>query len=215
MAKEILRKCQKCDKSGERSIDIENDDFLIVKKNGATTYYHTDCYLMHLITRKKDRKTEEEALIEIENIKTSMKEEVNEKISKEKFISLLMDYYGITFVPKRFYLKLSSIKNGTYQGIQHAIMYSELLEMYQNPKQISNLERLAGKKGIQRKDRLDWDLAIVLSNYDKYKKWKLRQTSVETVEDKKIKSILTKMKEDTIKKNNSDDDSVDINELIL
>lgn len=210
--KEIKRKCQICDGKNECSINIDVDDFIMVKKGQVSEYYHTQCYYIYLITKKK--MTEQESLLEIQRIKSLMIEEVEDKKYREKLCGLIMDLYNISFLPKYFFIRLSEINRGTYKNIKEAISNFELFEMYSNQKLIAKLEKVAIKKGIEKDNRLYWDLAIILGEFENYKKWKRKNPS-DNINTDRLKEDLKQIKQ--MKKNvqQNDDDEINITELIL
>ena len=210
--KEIRRKCQICDGKNEYSINIDADDFIMIKKGQASEYYHTQCYYIYLITKKK--MTEQESLLEIQRIKSLMIEEVEDKKYREKLCGLIMDLYNISFLPKYFFIRLSEINRGTYKNIKEAISNFELFEMYSNQKLIAKLEKIAIKKDIKKDNRLYWDLAIILGEYENYKKWK-RQSSSKDIDIDKLKEDLKQIKQMQKSIKQDDDDEINITELIL
>ena len=210
--KEIVRKCQKCDGKNERSINIDVDDFIAIKNKNTTLYFHTQCYYLHLIT--KERMSEENALLEIQRIKSVMTKEIEEQLYKDKLCYYIMNNYNISYLPKYFYIRLNEIVKGTYKNTNQPIQYSELYEMYSNQKLIAKLGKIAIKNNIKdMQKRLYWDLAIIISEYDNYKKWKRKHIS-EDINISDIKTELKKMK-NNIKKNENIENEININDLIL
>jgi len=210
--KGIKRKCQICDGKNEQSINIDADDFVMIKKGKTSEYYHTQCYYIYLITKKK--MTEQESLLEIQRIKSLMIEEIEDKKYREKLCELIMCLYNISFLPKYFFIRLSEINKGTYKNIKEAISNFELFEMYSNQKLIAKLEKIAIKKGIEKDNRLYWDLAIILGEYENYKKWKRQKVSKDINTDK-LKEELKQIKQMQKNIQQNDDNEIDINELIL
>ncbi|MCK9268503.1 MAG: hypothetical protein M0P14_07320 [Alkaliphilus sp.] len=210
--KEITRKCRMCDGKNEQSINIEVDDFVMIKKGKISEYYHTQCYLMYLITKK--RMTEQESLLEIQRIKSLMIEDVEDKKYREKLCELIMNLYNISFLPNYFFIRLSEINKGTYKNIKEPISNLELFEMYSNQKLIAKLEKIAIKKGIEKDNRLYWDLSIILNEYEAYKRWK-RNNVTKDINIIKIKEDMQKIKQMQTNIKQVDDDDVDITELIL
>lgn len=209
--KEIKRKCQICDKKNEQSINVDVDDFITTKKGKLKKYCHTQCYLIYLITKKK--MSEKDALLEIQRLKSLMFEEIEEQKYREKLCNLIMNIYSISCLPKYFFIRLAEINKGTYRNIKEPISNFELFEMYSNQKLIAKLENIALKKGIEKNNRLYWDLSIVLGEYENYKKWK-RNHVAKDINTLKIKDELQKIKQmKTNQKNNEEE--IDIQDLIF
>lgn len=208
----IKRKCQICDGKNEKSIDTETDDYVAIKKNDANLYYHTQCYQIYLMTKKK--MSEEESVLEIQRLKAIMAEQMEEMKYRDKLCRLIMDLYDISHLPKYFFIRLSEINNGTYKNIKEPISNFDLFEMYSNQKLIAKLGNIALKKGISKDRRLYWDLAIVLNEYEGYKKWK-RNNIAKDIDIIKIKKEMAKVKQVQQKIAEKEDDEVDITELIL
>lgn len=208
---QLIRKCQICDKTKERSINIEKDDYVYIDGK----YYHTECYHIFLITKKK--MSEKEAITKIQKIKQQMKLKSEQNLYRDKLTKLLLEVYSNMYVlPGYFYMKLNEINKGKYKGLKAPISNMELYEMYSNPKLINRLNKVAYKKRIKIEDRPTWDLAIVLSEYNNYKKSKKRQL-INSVTDDNLKGEVKKIKKDIekAKKNKKNNNTVDINDFIL
>jgi hypothetical protein len=211
--KEILRKCQVCDSTNEQSIDIKVDDYISVINGKSYKFYHTDCYKKKLFEKGLDSTIIDQEIQYIKNL--MIKNEVVSEV-KDKFFYKIMDIYNLTILPKPYYLRTTSIVNGTYGKMKEPIGYLELFEMISNPKFIAKLERIALEKNIKLENggRLYWDLAIILNEYDNYKKAKIKQQqSGQYVEDEIIKQIRL-MKTKTIIKSKDNDTNINIYDLI-
>lgn len=208
-------KCWYCDKTGKKSLDKNSQDY--VKKDGKN--YHTECYKQML---KNKGIIELEIELEIKKLKQQMIEHEKEIELKNKpkneLCYWLMDFYNIDVLPTGFYHRLASITKGEYVKAKISISYEELLEIYK--KMANYLNKAAMKKGgfDNESGRLYWDLAIVINNYNDYKKWKHNQ-SLEKVENKKIdKLIKDDMKiKHVIRKENSNNFNImeEMNDLLL
>lgn len=202
-----------CDEKGEKSIDTRTDDY--IKYNGS--YAHSNCYKLKLTTRKQNRMTEDDAIIEIERIKSIMKAEVDLEKLKDDFFTMLMDYYGFS-LSSYHYQKIAEVVNGTRKGLHQPISYSELHEMYSNDKMLRKLEKIAFKKNITGTGRFSWDLSVMVGEYEKYKQSKVKKLheddNVNKIieEQKRMKQIMTK-KEAEAKR--TENENVDIADLLL
>lgn len=169
-----MAKCRTC----KETIDIKDDDFIKLKQK---FYYHTDCYI-----NKELEKEIPIAIIQevVDLAKKEYLEELQKKIKKYKQSNIrdgiknLTDWiqlaYDIDFLPKMFYIKMSSITNGSYKGLKEPVTYIELLDMLQRRKKQFDI-KFAGKKFSNNLQRFYYDLAVVLSQYESYKKWKIVQ----------------------------------------
>lgn len=170
----MLRKCYYCDLKGEQTIETDTDDFLIVENKG----YHTECYIKKLTKakQKRHRKTKEEASQIVEHLKnTEMKEWIlreQERKEKDSYFQYIMGYYDAK-IPNNYFTRIEEVVKGTMKGLPHPISYNEMYEMYQNPRFRQLLERARRRKGIAHgADALFYDLAILTSEHDKYRKKK-------------------------------------------
>lgn len=208
-------KCMVCDEKGEKSIDTNSDDYIKV----VSSYVHSDCYRVKLTTRRQNRLTESDAIVEIQRIKEIMDAEGNLAQLKDDFFRMLMDYYDIN-LPSYFYQKIAEIVNGKRKGLKDSISYSELYEMYSNEKMLRKLEKIAFKKNMNDMgSRLFWDLGVMVNEYDKYKKSKSKKLHEDDTvkklieETERMKHIITR--KDVENNEEKEDESVDLGDLII
>ena len=189
--KEILRKCKVCDKPKTKTINLEKDKFIFYNNS----YFHYDCFISLQMkrTRKKIELTYEEAKILADKmlIKTSESEVVNTLIDRDRLTYWIYENYDITVLPSLFFQKIKQINDGTFSmRINTPISYYDLLQIFKKMKtyldKVNNNNERKGKK-IDSIRRIDYDLAIVINNYDEYLKWKQKQKS-EEIEKAEIKS---------------------------
>lgn len=214
----MKRKCMVCDEKGEKSIETKSDDYIKV----GNSYAHTNCHRIKLTTRRQNRMTEEDAIVEIERIKEIMKSEQDLSQLKDDFFRMIMDYYNIN-LSTYFYQKIAEIVNGNRKGLNEPISYAELYEMYSNDKMLRKLEKIAYKKNMtDNNKRIFWDLGVMVNEYDNYKKFK----SKKLYEDDNVKKIIEdaeRMKHVTTRKEiedgketqESDSEEVDLSDLII
>lgn len=201
-------RCYYCDKRDEktkkwsRSLDKDKQDY--VKKNNKN--YHTKCYIKFL---KNKGKKNNEIDLEIYHLKEKMEEHENKIKLKNKpkndLCDWIMNYYNIDVLPTGFFHRLTSITKGEYAKARVKISYEELLDIYK--KMAGYLNKVAMNKGgfDNQSGRLYWDLAIVVNNYNDYKKWKesIHQSDENRKKiDKMIESdrIVSKIKEKNVEK---------------
>lgn len=207
-----------CDEKGEKSIETKDSDYIKV----GSSYAHTNCYKIRLTTRKQNRMSEEDAIVEIERIKSIMKAEVDLEKLKDDFFTMLMDYYNIN-LPSFFYQKIAEVVNGKRKGLRESISYAELYEMYSNDKMLRKLEKIAyGKNMSDMSKRLFWDLGVMVNEYDKYKKAKSKKiheddNTKKIIEDaERMKHVTSRIDVENGKKSQEDDnEEVDLQDLII
>jgi len=203
---ELFRKCQQCDEASEKSINLVENRY-IKTKNG---FYHYDCYINHLINKNYSYKESqiETAFLWNELQKTDEQIKVKSQTYKNKLYNLLVDLYGFkgtSEIPNHFYIKINNIVAGNYEKINEEIPYMDLYYMYK--KMITMLNKIAYQKSITNDKRLFWDLAIVISKYPEFRKWKLSKLE----EDATIQSTIDWHKTFFKIKSKTNDDTEDIN----
>lgn len=188
----VTRKCSIC----KEAIDItnSNEDFFIISKNGTNSYTHSCCYIKHYTSEKRRKpKTVDECKQFIKDCKSQNKDIVKAKNIKDELYAFIFDMYGISFFPNYFYIKMDSVFKGTYKNLNKPVPPEDLLDMWKQKK--SYLEKVAEqnrKKGteIDGVNRVNYDLAILLSKYDSYLKWKEQQKiAIAELEEQKKRSV--------------------------
>lgn len=151
-----------------KSIDTEKDEFIKDEKN---KYYHIKCFKEHLKKRKK--MTEEQIAEKIaERIEITLSD-VKESEEKNRFLQWIMNFYDGS-LPSYFLKKLQSVREGTYPGLNEAIDYKTLLDIYEH--MANYLKKIATKKQIKNNtQQMNYDLAVVIGNYGDYKRYKEKQ----------------------------------------
>jgi len=164
----MLRKCSICDVGKEPSINTKVNKYVYDKSK----YYHYDCYVNRLVTKKK--LTKEQAIIEAERIISLHLDSEKEKNAKDDFFQLIKDRYEQEYT-SYFFQKVNRMNNGTFRKeVSYCISYQEFLEMYSNEKMRIRLDQIAHKSNISNDERLDWDLGVMFNEYPKYLKAKRR-----------------------------------------
>ena len=184
--KEILRKCKICDKPKTKTIKLETEKFIYYQNS----YYHYDCFIKFqtgkkLLTLDKAKELADEMVI-----KTIESDYVNSLIDRDRLTYWIYDNYNLTVLPVLFFQKIKQINDGTFAvRINAPIYYYDLLQIFKKMKtyldKVNNNNERKGKK-IDLLRRIDYDLAIVINNYDEYLKWKQKQKT-EEIEKKIIK----------------------------
>lgn len=175
--KEVTRKCNIC----KSSIEINNprEDYIVITNGEKNIYTHSACYIKHYTSdRRRKPKTSDECRVFINECKKNTAAIIKQNTIKEELYNYLFDMYGISFFPKSFYVKMDSIYKGTYKGVNIPIPPEDILDMWKQKRNYLNkVEDQNRKKGkeIDSLGRINYDLAILLSRYDSYLKWKEQQ----------------------------------------
>lgn len=210
-------KCQLCDPvtpkgtTPIKTINSETDEFI----NDKGKYYHKNCYKRFLLN-KKGVSVQEAERIYNERLKETLLI-ANESNQKDKFLKWVMEFYDGS-LPSYFLKKLKSVREGTHEGIPEPITYETLLDIYKNME--NYLRKLAAQKQIQDDtQRMNYDLAVVVGNYGKYKRFKEKQRLNEGDKKQIDKQIEVTNKVNNIKIESNSDKEFDIadviNELLL
>jgi hypothetical protein len=189
----LLLKCNYCDPTitkdmreqglkPTKSINSEVDGYVKDEKN---KYYHVECYVQHLMKRKK--MGEEEAREKLKIQMDLVKAELKEMEEKDKFYKWIMNFYDSS-LPAYYCTKITEIINGQYEKVNEAIPYGTLLDIYE--KLANFLRKNAFKKDFKNTgQRMNYDLAVVIGKYGDYKKY---------IEKQKIEQETAKATSDTL-----------------
>lgn len=212
--KDILRKCSYCDNKGVKTIKVGKNKFLYYEGK----YYHYDCFIKYKNDHNEYNLSQEQ-IIKIADelvLKTKTIKSVRESIDRDRLTYWLYDNYNISVLPNLFFQKLKKINDGTYSDkIIVSISCYDLLQIFKKMKSYldkvnSNNERKG--KGIALSQRVNYDLAIVLNNYDEYVKWRQKQKTeniekVKLQEEIKSKNHIQINNITAIQKNNTQQDN--------
>ena len=187
----ITRKCSICREP--IYINDTNEDFFITLKNETKSYTHTNCYIKKQTTKKRSPKTVEECREYIEQCRQNAKVTEKKKSTKNELYEFLFDMYDISYFPQYFYIKMDSVYKGTMKNLNKPVPPEDLLDMWKQKR--NYLDKVAEqnrKKGneILGVNRVNYDLAILLSKYDSYLKWKEQQKiAIAELDESKKRSI--------------------------
>ena len=187
----ITRKCSICKEP--IYINDTNEDFFITLKNETKSYTHTNGYIEKQTTKKRSPKTVEECQEYIEQSRQSTKAIEKKKSTKNELYEFLFDMYDISYFPQYFYIKMDSVYKGTMKNLNKPVPPEDLLDMWKQKR--NYLDKVAEqnrKKGneISGVNRVNYDLAILLSKYDSYLKWKEQQKiAIAELDESKKRSI--------------------------
>lgn len=215
----ITRKCSIC----KEPIVLENgsENYFIEYKNNNSSCTHTKCYVDYHTTKKRKPKTIEECNEFINACRESAKLIEKKQNIRNELYEFLFEMYGISFFPNYFYIKMDSVYKGTYKNLNRSVPPEDLLDMWRQKR--NYLDKVAEqnrKKGteISGVNRVNYDLAILLSRYDAYLKWKeQQQIAVAEMNDSKKRSVEKIEYTDVVRPSSSkhtDNTTVDINSML-
>lgn len=219
MARTIVRKCSIC----KELIDISSDsnDFFIEEKNEVRKTYHCNCYINWQTNKKRGAKTVNECNKYIFECRKKVNSSKKEKNIKNQLYDFISDMYDMSYFPTHFFIKFNEVFTGKYKGLKKPVPPEDLLDMWQQKKKY--LLRVADKNKKNGKEitgigRIWYDLAILLSRYDRYLEWKEEQKNalVDKVETENNCIEVERYKEATTRKikNSSLSNGIDINSML-
>lgn len=202
---------------------LENgsEDYFIEYKNNNSSCTHTKCYIDYHTTKKRKPKTIEECNEFINSCRENAKSIEKKQNIKNELYDFLFEMYNISFFPNYFYVKINSVYKGTYKNLNRPVSPEDLLDMWRQKR--NYLDKVAEqnrKKGteISGVNRVNYDLAILLSRYDAYLKWKeQQQIAVAEVNDSKKRSIERIEYKDVVRPSgnkHTSNTTVDINSIL-
>lgn len=219
--KEIVRKCTVCDKTGCKTVKLDEDKFIYYNN----CYYHYNCFIKRRMLKNENTLTEEE-IIKIADdlvLKTKDNKTVKNSIDLDRLTYWLYENYNISSLPNLFFIKLKKINDGKYANrLSKPIFYYELLQIFIKMK--TYLDKINYKnehkdKKMTGSQRVEYDLAIVINNYDEYIKWRQKQAT-ESIEKQEIKddiSIKNNIQTENIvevRRSNNEDKEINIADLL-
>lgn len=203
----ITRKCKYC----REYINLDNDNYVYIKDR----YYHFDCAVEEKLSKPRNKFSKEQLIEKFLDIQKQNKKEIEYKITKDKLFRWLQYTYNTVVLPKYFYIKMDEIFSGTYKGLSKGIPPEDLLDMWKRKKnELDRINYSNVKKGksLFGCDRLNYDLAILLSKYDSYLKWKEQQKILENEKENIIAELnKPKISYDLIHKSTENKQNTDIN----
>lgn len=209
--KKTIRKCPFC----EDGIDINKVDntFFV----DGSKYIHCQCFVKHKTSLKKGAWGQGKCDDYIKQKLMTVEDDVAQRTIKKRLTDWVFEAYDISYLPTYFYTKLESIFSGTFKGQSRPVLPEHLLDMWQQKKlyldKIATRNAAAGKE-ISGVNRINYDIAIVLSKYDAYLDWKAQRE----VDKKSIVESATEIKNAPIKPvfqpGKSKNNKLDINEIL-
>lgn len=209
----ITRKCAVC----KEYINLDTDDFVYVKDK----YYHFNHIVEEKLSKPRNKLSKEELVEKYRKIQNDNKKDIEYKKEKDRLFKWLQNTYNTVVIPKYFYMKMDSVFDGTYKGLSRGIPPEDILDMWK--RKINELNRINNQNKNKGKvligvARIQYDLAILLSKYDSYLKWKEQQKIIEQErqqikDDFKNKIEFNKINT-TNKQDNSNSNGFNISDII-
>ena len=120
--------------------------------------------------------------------------------------------YNVTFLPKYFFINLDKIYKGEYKNLKEPVPVEDLFDMWQKKMDYLNKTYTYNKepgKDMQGVQRINYDLAILLSKYDSYKRWKEKQKAIQKQEQEfKKQQVFVNMAKIQVRPKISDSDDI-------
>ena len=178
--------CQHC----HNEIDEDSKWF-----KDASKPFHFDCYIEHKMSLKRHR-TREKYLAKAEELYQHRILTWQSNKLKDEFWAYIQDVYNISMIPTYTFIKMDSINKGTFKGLNKPIPLEDLFNMFKSKREV--LDKIHGSNMSKGKDmdnlgRFNYDTAVLLGQYDKYIKWKEKQSSTKSEEISKenVKKIVS------------------------
>ena len=197
MGKEVVRKCSICKE--QIYVERKSEDYFCNDKKNV--FKHSSCYINQQMSKKKNPKTYEECMEDIKEFKKIVY--VPKKNIRKEVTDFIYNMYGITSLPKHFFIKLDSIYSGTASNLSKPVPPEDLLDMWKQKK--SYLEDIAEKKRKHNGEplpvyvQINYDLAVLLGKYDSYLQWK-EKTRIASLESEKVsKNAMNKIDYEGVK----------------
>jgi hypothetical protein len=166
----------------EGIIVLENDDCVHLPEKKEN--YHKKCYELYLTKKNKLSQSNDEIISKVEIDWKNSRIWVSEQAYKNQLYFYIMDKYSVTVLPQKLFEKMQGIFEGTFVGMikGHGISAQEILFIWKSKQGYLdkvNAWNITNGKIIEGVGRINYDLAIVLSKYDEYLKWKVQNKVVE------------------------------------
>ena len=209
-------KCAYCCDGKER-ISVTDKNVKNFIKYDNKYFCSDECFMKFcnekLSNKRAKRSKWEKALNDIKELHKKTYEEVlSPAYYKDKLCWFLLEEYDVNSLPSYMYTKFDAITKGSYKLMKKGIPYNELLDMWQ--RKIKVFKKRKGRNQYEPLQLMNYDLEILLSKYDSYKKWKEKEKIYQeqsTLEIEKIKqsSVITKSLSTSSSKNDNIDDEMD------
>lgn len=113
---------------------------------------------------------------------------LDNQTAKDSLYTYLEEHYNVSFFPKYFFIKMTSIFDGSFKGLTQPIPASDLLDMFQQRQ--FKLDKDAAKRwGSNQPEpigRINYDLAVLMGKYGSYLMWKKSKEAEQKEVEKQI-----------------------------
>jgi hypothetical protein len=171
---DLKRNCKYC----KEKINLETDKVIIEVIKEKNNFFHYDCFINLNVLKKKNSITREEAEQKAQSLLNDSIAYINYEIAKKTLYRWLQKTYSITFFPSYFYVKMEQVFNGNYKGLSKKMSPTDIMDIWQRKiLEFNKFNAYKRSKGdvIEGVNRINYDLAVVLSKYDSFKKWQSSQ----------------------------------------
>lgn len=174
MSKVVIRKCKACDAAIE--IDPDNVCDLVYFKK---VYYHESCF-RELAIKRSSRKNSlpdwKEALDDnLRQVKKDADYMINYGVGHDALYDHIVEHYDVVIVPPGSKRLMEDVVGGEYKGKSKPIPYRDFaqcwIELQNDLDKIYSYNKQNGKQ-MTVGQRMNYDLAIVVSRYPDWKKTK-------------------------------------------
>lgn len=170
----IKRKCAKC--KGEIEIDRNNITNIV---NYQGKYYHSGCFEVFATQRAASKRGNYEqwqkALVNLWHIETETIKALERFCAKDDLNMWLLDHYDVSVVPTYFWQVVADLENGKYKQqkckpMSIDMLYNMWMWGQKRLDDINERNKINHSGPQSDSDRLRYDLAILISHTEDYKK---------------------------------------------
>ena len=174
MSLTTTRTCKKCKEKINIALENLNSGEFVKYKSA---FYHADCFIDQankmISKNNKTSITWQEALDNLDEYKSEARNVVKFTLYRDALNEYLIDNYEIAALSSYFWNVIAEIENGQYRKKRcKKISISEILDMweyYQPELDKTYKENLRRGNEMFGEDRVRYDLAIIIKNYEKIK----------------------------------------------
>ena len=174
MSATLIRKCAFC---GEDIVLTKNDMHMVSYKQKS---YHTECFKTmcngRVLKNNRYSSIYSDALQNLDQLESEAQKKLMHRFVQDEFNEYLIVHYDVGALSRRFWSIIADIQSGKYNGKRcKPIELETLFDMwkdYQKELDKTNAWNKHHGKMIDGEVRVNYDLAILMSNYVKYSKAK-------------------------------------------
>lgn len=181
MPRTDTRTCTKCKNKIE--FDLDNISGIVRFNN---LFYHSECFVEYCKGRaaKSSSPIWQKHIDNMTPFENAAKEMISYKRNKDDLNEWILNHYDISSLPKRFWNVIAELENGIYNSKKCKPVSTELLFNtwrwgQKNLDKISRRNRMANKGPKTDAERINYDLAIIISHVPDYLKVKSKHDAEE------------------------------------